>query len=175
MKATVIVRWRMIRMCKICDKIYYFNMFNFIFIFFKTVISTILFIWHILHQRIIITIAIILSYSIQLHSSIQYPAQNPNAPEVFYRVITNSGNGPPVFVDDLLETLKVPLLLLWGEKDPWIRPKVMMILSVTHTYIHIHLSIHVHIYTHIHRSIHPSAYIHIYILTYKCIHTKTNC
>ena len=56
--------------------------------------------------------------------SIQYPAQNPNAPEVFYRVIAKNGNGPPVFMDDLLKTLKVPLLLLWGEKDPWIRPKV---------------------------------------------------
>ena len=59
-----------------------------------------------------------------LFSSIQYPAQNPNAPEVFYRVIAKNGNGPPVFMDDLLKTLKVPLLLLWGEKDPWIRPKV---------------------------------------------------
>ena len=56
--------------------------------------------------------------------SIQYPAQNPNAPEVFYRVIAKNGNGPPVFIDDLLSTLKVPLLLLWGAKDPWIRPQV---------------------------------------------------
>ena len=56
--------------------------------------------------------------------SIQYPAQNPNAPEVFYRVIAKNGNGPPVFMDDLLKTLKVPLLLLWGDKDPWIRPQV---------------------------------------------------
>lgn len=57
-------------------------------------------------------------------TSIQYPAQNPNAPEVFYRVIAKNGNGPPVFIDDLLSTLKVPLLLLWGAKDPWIRPQV---------------------------------------------------
>ena len=61
--------------------------------------------------------------------SIQYPAQNPNAPEVFYRVIAKNGNGPPVFMDDLLKTLKLPLLLLWGEKDPWIRPKVRIISS----------------------------------------------
>jgi pimeloyl-ACP methyl ester carboxylesterase len=59
----------------------------------------------------------------ELVESIQFPAQNPNAPEVFYRVIAKNGNGPPVFVDDLLKTLKVPLLLLWGEKDPWIRPQ----------------------------------------------------
>jgi len=59
----------------------------------------------------------------ELVESIQFPAQNPNAPEVFYRVIAKNGNGPPVFVDDLLKTLKVPLLLLWGAKDPWIRPQ----------------------------------------------------
>jgi hypothetical protein len=45
---------------------------------------------------------------------LRYPAQHPNAAEVFYRVIKKNGNGPPVFVDDLLQTLKVPLLLLWG-------------------------------------------------------------
>ena len=26
-------------------------------------------------------------------------------------------------MDDLLQTLRVPLLLLWGIQDPWIRPK----------------------------------------------------
>jgi pimeloyl-ACP methyl ester carboxylesterase len=60
----------------------------------------------------------------ELVDSIQYPAQNPNAPEVFFRVISRNGNGPPVFIDDLLMTLRVPLLLLWGDKDPWIRPQV---------------------------------------------------
>jgi len=59
----------------------------------------------------------------ELVESIQYPAQNENAAEVFYRVIAKNGNGPPVFVDDLLRTLRVPLLLLWGVKDPWIRPQ----------------------------------------------------
>mmetsp|Transcript_2201 Transcript_2201/g.3472 ORF Transcript_2201/g.3472 Transcript_2201/m.3472 type:complete len:385 (-) Transcript_2201:142-1296(-) len=58
-----------------------------------------------------------------LVESIRYPAQNPNAAEVFYRVVSRNGNGPPVFVDDLLSVLKVPLLLLWGEEDPWIRPR----------------------------------------------------
>lgn len=58
----------------------------------------------------------------ELVSSIQYPAQDPNAPEVFYRVIVKNGNGPPKQVDDLLEVLRMPLLLLWGESDPWIRP-----------------------------------------------------
>ena len=59
-----------------------------------------------------------------LVESIRYPAQDPNAAEVFYRIIKKSGNGPPVFIDDLLETLKVPLLLCWGTLDPWIRPAV---------------------------------------------------
>ena len=58
----------------------------------------------------------------ELVASIQYPAQDPNAPEVFYRVIVKNGNGPPKQVDDLLEVLQVPLLLLWGMADPWIRP-----------------------------------------------------
>ena len=57
-----------------------------------------------------------------LVESIRFPAQDPNAAEVFYRVIKKNGNGPPVFIDDLLKTVTVPLLLLWGEKDPWIRP-----------------------------------------------------
>ena len=57
-----------------------------------------------------------------LVESIRYPAQDPNAPEVFYRVIVKNGNGPPKLVDDLLEVLQVPLLLLWGQSDPWIRP-----------------------------------------------------
>lgn len=58
-----------------------------------------------------------------LVESIQVPAQNANAAEVFYRVISKNGNGPPVYIDDLLNTLTVPLLLLWGERDPWIRPQ----------------------------------------------------
>lgn len=59
----------------------------------------------------------------ELVESIQYPAQHPNAPEVFYRVVSENGNGPEVFVDDLLADVSVPLLLLWGDKDPWIRPQ----------------------------------------------------
>jgi len=58
----------------------------------------------------------------ELVESIRWPAQGPTAAEVFYRVIKKNGNGPPLYVDDLLETLTVPLLLLWGEQDPWIRP-----------------------------------------------------
>jgi pimeloyl-ACP methyl ester carboxylesterase len=57
-----------------------------------------------------------------LVQSIQFPSFHPNAAEVFYRVIAKNGNGPPMLVDDLLETFKLPLMLLWGSKDPWIRP-----------------------------------------------------
>ena len=58
-----------------------------------------------------------------LVSSIQYPSTDPNAPEVFYRVVSKNGNGPSIFIDDLLLQLNdIPLLLLWGIRDPWIRP-----------------------------------------------------
>lgn len=60
----------------------------------------------------------------ELVKSIQFPSQDPNAAEVFYRVITKNGSGPTVFVDDLLQKMEAPLLLLWGVKDPWIRPVV---------------------------------------------------
>mmetsp|Transcript_19172 Transcript_19172/g.31818 ORF Transcript_19172/g.31818 Transcript_19172/m.31818 type:complete len:349 (-) Transcript_19172:66-1112(-) len=57
----------------------------------------------------------------ELVESIQYPSFDPNAAEVFFRVIAKNGSGPQVYIDDLLERLDVPLLLCWGEEDPWIR------------------------------------------------------
>ena len=57
----------------------------------------------------------------ELVESIRYPSLDPNAAEVFYRVISKNGNGPSLYVDDLLENLECPLLLCWGEYDPWIR------------------------------------------------------
>lgn len=41
--------------------------------------------------------------------------------QVFQRVISRTG-GPGLTVDELLENFSNPLLLLWGELDPWIRP-----------------------------------------------------
>ena len=35
-----------------------------------------------------------------LVESIIHPARNPNAPEVFYRVITKNGNGPAIYIDE---------------------------------------------------------------------------
>lgn len=59
----------------------------------------------------------------KLVESIRFPSLDPNASEVFYRVITKNGNGPAnVYNDDLLEKIDCPLLLCWGEYDPWIRP-----------------------------------------------------
>jgi pimeloyl-ACP methyl ester carboxylesterase len=59
----------------------------------------------------------------ELVESIRFPSLDPNAAEVFYRVITKNGSGPPVYVDDLLEQVEAPILLCWGEFDPWIRPE----------------------------------------------------
>jgi pimeloyl-ACP methyl ester carboxylesterase len=54
-----------------------------------------------------------------LIDSISAPAADPNAPEVFFRVITGSGSS----INRLLKKIDdVPLLLLWGDNDPWIRP-----------------------------------------------------
>eukprot|EP00978_Attheya_sp_CCMP212_P047683 scaffold422984_cov51-Attheya_sp.AAC.5 len=59
----------------------------------------------------------------ELVDSIQLPSQDPNAAEVFYRVIKKNSSGrPSVYMDDLLQQLECPLLLCWGEEDPWIRP-----------------------------------------------------
>ena len=58
----------------------------------------------------------------ELVESIRAPALDPNAAEVFYRVITKNGSGPQAFVDDIIKELECPVLLAWGEKDPWIRP-----------------------------------------------------
>ena len=61
----------------------------------------------------------------ELVESIRVPSLDPNAAEVFYRVITKNGSGPvAVYIDDLLAKLDdKPLLLAWGESDPWIRPQ----------------------------------------------------
>ena len=59
----------------------------------------------------------------ELVESIKYPSLDPNAAEVFYQVIMKGGSGPSVYIDDLLKKMECPLLLCWGEHDPWIRPQ----------------------------------------------------
>lgn len=63
----------------------------------------------------------------ELVASIVYPAEDepglapPNAiPEVFYRIVSRNGRGGAFPVDELIAQLRVPLLLLWGESDPWV-------------------------------------------------------
>lgn len=57
----------------------------------------------------------------KLVESIRFPSLDPNASEVFYRVIKKNGAGPVnVYNDDLLEKAECPILLCWGESDPWI-------------------------------------------------------
>ncbi len=58
----------------------------------------------------------------ELVESIRTPALDSSAAEVFYRVITKTGSGKQPYVDDILKELDtVPVLLAWGESDPWIR------------------------------------------------------
>ena len=42
---------------------------------------------------------------------------------MFLRIVSRNGSGPPdpeLAIDALLARLRCPLLLLWGESDPWI-------------------------------------------------------
>lgn len=57
----------------------------------------------------------------ELVESIRTPALDPTAAEVFYRVIAKNGKGPQAYVDDILKELHCPVLLAWGESDPWIQ------------------------------------------------------
>lgn len=60
-----------------------------------------------------------------LVSSIQVPAQDPKAFDVFFRINNRTRETDPAYVDDLLAPLaarSAPLLLLWGKADPWVVP-----------------------------------------------------
>ncbi|GAB5036622.1 Hypothetical protein NocV09_04400090 [Nannochloropsis oceanica] len=61
----------------------------------------------------------------ELVESIRYPSLHPNAAEVFCRVVTRtSTQGALTTVNKLLSMLDMPLLLLWGDRDPWISPRM---------------------------------------------------
>ncbi|XP_078149021.1 alpha/beta-Hydrolases superfamily protein [Carex rostrata] len=58
-----------------------------------------------------------------LVKSITAPAGDPNAGEVYYRLMTRfMKNQSKYTLDSLLSKLSCPLLLLWGDLDPWVGP-----------------------------------------------------
>ncbi|MBA0850910.1 hypothetical protein Goshw_009405, partial [Gossypium schwendimanii] len=58
-----------------------------------------------------------------LVESIKMPADDPNAGEVYYRLMTRFMlNQTEYTLDSFLSKLTCPLLLLWGDLDPWVGP-----------------------------------------------------
>ncbi|XP_058179098.1 pheophytinase, chloroplastic [Rhododendron vialii] len=58
-----------------------------------------------------------------LVESITRPADDPNAGEVYYRLMTRFMlNQSKYTLDSVLSKLSCPLLLLWGDLDPWVGP-----------------------------------------------------
>ncbi|KAK1280951.1 hypothetical protein QJS04_geneDACA023181 [Acorus gramineus] len=58
-----------------------------------------------------------------LVESITKPAGDPNAGEVYYRLMTRfMMNQTKYTLDSVLSKLSCPLLLLWGDRDPWVGP-----------------------------------------------------
>ncbi|CDP02000.1 unnamed protein product [Coffea canephora] len=58
-----------------------------------------------------------------LIDSITRPAADPNAGEVYYRLMTRFMSSQRKYtLDNVLSELSCPLLLLWGDLDPWVGP-----------------------------------------------------
>ncbi|OAY78095.1 pheophytinase, chloroplastic [Ananas comosus] len=58
-----------------------------------------------------------------LVKSITTPTVDPNSGEVYYRLMTRfMSNQSKYTLDGLLSKLSCPLLLLWGDLDPWVGP-----------------------------------------------------
>ncbi|XP_023750814.1 pheophytinase, chloroplastic [Lactuca sativa] len=58
-----------------------------------------------------------------LIQSITRPADDPNAGEVYYRLMTRfMSNQRKYTLDSVLSKLSCPLLLVWGDLDPWVGP-----------------------------------------------------
>ncbi|KMT09433.1 hypothetical protein BVRB_6g129050 [Beta vulgaris subsp. vulgaris] len=58
-----------------------------------------------------------------LVKSITHPASDPKAGEVYYRLMSRfMSNQRKYTLDSLLSKLSCPLLLLWGDLDPWVGP-----------------------------------------------------
>ncbi|KAL7550153.1 hypothetical protein ACHAWF_013391 [Thalassiosira exigua] len=56
----------------------------------------------------------------ELVESIQRPALDGTAAEVFQKLVKQQGQRPRAYLDDLLKELECPLLLAWGVNDPFI-------------------------------------------------------
>ncbi|GMH25189.1 hypothetical protein Nepgr_027032 [Nepenthes gracilis] len=58
-----------------------------------------------------------------LVESITSPASDPNAGEVYYRLMTQlNANLQKYTLDEVLSKLSCPILLIWGDLDPWTGP-----------------------------------------------------
>ncbi|CAM8918787.1 unnamed protein product [Rhodiola kirilowii] len=58
-----------------------------------------------------------------LVDSILQPAADPNAGEVYYRLMSRfMSNQSKYTLDSILNQLSCPLLLVWGDLDPWVGP-----------------------------------------------------
>ncbi|CAL9123023.1 unnamed protein product [Musa acuminata subsp. burmannicoides] len=58
-----------------------------------------------------------------LVESITKPAEDPNAGEVYYRLMTRfMSNQSKYTLNSVLSKLSCPLLLIWGDLDPWVGP-----------------------------------------------------
>ncbi|XP_076895618.1 uncharacterized protein LOC143548298 [Bidens hawaiensis] len=58
-----------------------------------------------------------------LIKSITKPAEDPKAGEVYYRLMTRfMSNQRKYTLDSVLSKLSCPLLLVWGDLDPWVGP-----------------------------------------------------
>lgn len=58
-----------------------------------------------------------------LIDSITRPADDPNAGEVYYRLMSRfMSNQKKYTLDSVLSRLSCPLLLVWGDLDPWVGP-----------------------------------------------------
>ncbi|KAK9054236.1 hypothetical protein SSX86_025314 [Deinandra increscens subsp. villosa] len=58
-----------------------------------------------------------------LIQSITKPADDPNAGEVYYRLMSRfMSNQRKYTLDSILSKLSCPLLLVWGDLDPWVGP-----------------------------------------------------
>ena len=73
----------------------------------------------------------------ELVESIQTPALEDTAAEVFYRLFTANGrSGPQAYVDDIIKELDCPTLLCWGERDPCIKPTTANKMEELHREFH---------------------------------------